>query len=384
MPQALDKRRQGAAVALLGLLALAAGLAVRLANLDLSPTWRAAIALPLVLPGLLAIGLGLRWRFQRNVFGPLLGLVFVYLLFLVLAPDQFHELRNGKTIVTQTVIVGIGALGMTLVVVAGGIDLSVGSMIALTTVVIALVLQWGGNSAGVGVAVLAVLAGVGVAALCGLANGAVSAGLGIVPFIVTLGSMQIVRGLAKWQANSQTVTCPAGGPVQTLQGLMDVDPTPEWLLVAPGVWLLLLLTAGLAFVLWGCVFGRHVYALGSNEDAARLCGVGVRTRRILIYTLCGVFTGVAGVMEFCYLGIGDPTTANGRELDIIAAVVIGGGSLSGGEGGALGSLIGALMIVTLRNGCNILGIPNFVQDIVVGAVIIGAAAVDRIKHRGGH
>jgi ribose/xylose/arabinose/galactoside ABC-type transport system permease subunit len=126
-----------------------------------------------------------------------------------------------------------------------------------------------------------------------------------------------------------------------------------------------------------------VFALGSNEPAARLCGVPVTRDRILIYTLGGLFAGMSGVMQFANLTVGDPTAAGGAELDVIAAVVIGGGSLKGGEGGAVGSLIGALMMAVLRNGCNLVGIPNYVQNVVIGAIIIGAVAMDRFRHSQG-
>jgi len=306
--------------------------------------------------------------------GPFLGLALVFLVFVCTAPPAFHGLYNLKTIITQTVIIGIGALGMTLVIVSGGIDLSAGSVIALSTVVAARVLNMGGGfAAPVAASVLAVAAGSAV----GLLNGLLSAGLGIVPFIATLGTMQIARGLAKWLAGEQTVIAPA----TWLNGLMNVDPEPAWLLVAPGVWLFVVLTAALAFALKRTVLGRHVFALGSNERTARLCGIPVTLTRVRIYTLGGMFAGLAGLMQFSNLTVGDPTAGTGAELDIIAAVVIGGGSLSGGEGSAIGTWVGALMMAVLRNGCNLVGIPNYIQNIVIGAIIIGAVAVDRIRTR---
>jgi ribose transport system permease protein len=144
---------------------------------------------------------------------------------------------------------------------------------------------------------------------------------------------------------------------------------------------MLILLVVLHVLLTRTVFGRHVYAVGSSEPTARLCGVDVARCRILIFALASAFVGIGGVMQFANLTVGDPTAAVGMELDIIAAVVIGGGSLNGGEGSAFGTLIGALIMAILRNGCNMLGVPNYTQNIIVGSVIIGAAGIDSIKHR---
>jgi ribose/xylose/arabinose/galactoside ABC-type transport system permease subunit len=312
-----------------------------------------------------------------NVFGPFLGLAVVYLLFAAAAPPAFHSLYNTKTILTQAVIIGIGALGMTLVIISGGIDLSAGSLVALGTVVTAVLLRAGGADPGFGLPLLAALAGVAACGVCGCVNGALIAGLRIVPFIVTLGMMQVARGVAKGLARQTTVTTPD----TWLNGLMVVEPTVgTWYSVAPGVWLMLVLLGLLACVLRYTVFGRYVFAIGSSEATARLCGIRVGIQRLRIYTLAGLCMGLAGVMQFANLTVGDPTAAVGMELDIIASVVIGGGSLSGGEGSMIGSIVGALIMAVLRNGCTVVGIPNYVQNIVIGAIIIVAVGVDRLKH----
>jgi ribose/xylose/arabinose/galactoside ABC-type transport system permease subunit len=264
---------------------------------------------------------------------------------------------------------------MTFVIISGGIDLSVGSLIALATVVMARLLNLRPDPVPGWLPWAAAAGAVACGALGGLGNGFLSARFRIVPFIVTLGTMQIYRGGAKWLAAEQTVTAPP----TWLNGLMEVDSGPRWLWLAPGVWLLLLLTAGAAVVLRRTVFGRHAYALGSNEATARLCGIPVERRRMALYAAGGAFAGLAGVLQFANLTLGDPTAAEGMELDIIAAVVIGGGSLRGGEGRAAGSLIGALLMAVLRNGCNMAGIPNYLQNIVVGAIIIGAMGLDRLS-----
>lgn len=307
-------------------------------------------------------------------FGPLLGLVFVVALFAIISPGSFTNFYNFKTIITQTVVVGIAALGMTLVIISGGIDLSAGSQVALATVAAALVLAMPGL--GAAAVPLAVLAAVASCAFCGLTIGSISAGLNIVPFIVTLGMMQIARGAAKWLASEQTVSTPAN----VLQNYMQVDPEPSWLIFAPGVWVLVALVAVVHVLLKRTVFGRYIFAIGSNEKTARLCGINVRLNRIFIYTLNSVFIGIAGVFQYSNLTVGDPTAASGMELDIIAAVVIGGGSLNGGEGSAMGSVIGALIMAVLRNGCNMLGVPNYVQEIIIGAIIVGAVSLDKLRH----
>ena len=327
---------------------------------------------------------------KRNIplslvqFGPFFGLLFVIALFGILGftRDDFHEsffsFYNFKTILTQTVIIGIGALGMTLVIISGGIDLSVGSQVALGTVVIALVLgDPNAQDLGIFWPLLAAMAAVGACGLMGWFGGFVSAKFGIVPFIVTLGTMQIARGIAKWLANEQTIATPDNW----MQELMSINPEPSWLIFAPGIWMALFLLLVLTLILRYTVFGRHVFALGSNENTARLCGINVTFNRILIYTLCGLFAGVAAVMQYSNLSIGDPTSAVAMELDIIAAVVIGGGSLRGGEGSAVGSIIGALLIAVLKNACVIIGVPTYFQEIIIGGIIIGAVLVDNLKHR---
>ncbi len=314
-------------------------------------------------------------------FGPFFGLLFVIALFSLLGINQedfypsFFSFYNFKTILTQAVIIGIGALGMTLVIISRGIDLSVGSQVALGTVVIALVLG-DPNAENLGFS-RPFLAAIAACGFIGWFGGFVSSRFKIVPFIVTLGTMQIARGMAKWLANEQTIAT----PYNWMQELMSINPEPSWLVFAPGIWITLLLLIVLMVVLRKTVFGRHVFALGSNENTARLCGINIRSNRILIYTLCGLFTGVAAVMQYGNLSIGDPTSAVALELDIIAAVVIGGGSLMGGEGSASGSILGALLIAVLRNGCVILGVPTYFQEIIIGGIIIGAVLVDNLKHR---
>ena len=155
----------------------------------------------------------------------------------------------------------------------------------------------------------------------------------------------------------------------------------RWMLVPPGVWLLAVLAVLMAAVLRYTRFGRHVFAIGSNEQTARLCGVPVERQKLFVYMLGAGLAGLAGVLQFSYLTVGDPTTATGMELDIIAAVVIGGASLAGGEGTILGSIVGALIMTVVSNGCTKMEFPNWVQEIVTGGIIITAVALDRFRHR---
>jgi ribose transport system permease protein len=303
--------------------------------------------------------------------GPFLGLAFVILTFVVLSgnPEKYLSLYNLRVVLSQTVIVAIGAIGMTIIIISGGIDLSVGSTIALTGVVTALGIQSGMNP------LLAVMAGIVVGGFVGTVNSLAITLLRVAPFIATLGMLGIARGTAKWLGNQQTINVP-----QTwVNELVVTFPNPSWLLLAPGVWVTVLLAILIAIVLRNTVFGRRVFALGSNESAARACGIATDRLKIGIYSLAGLFFGLAGVMQMSRLRQGDPTVAAGAELDIIASVVIGGGSLSGGEGTILGSMIGALIMAFLRNGCQQMGWPNYVQEIIIGGIIVVAVAIDHFR-----
>jgi ribose/xylose/arabinose/galactoside ABC-type transport system permease subunit len=165
--------------------------------------------------------------------------------------------------------------------------------------------------------------------------------------------------------------------------LVILGPGEKWHIFPPGVWLLLALAVLVAFVLRYTQFGRHVFAIGSNEQTARLCGINVERSKLLVYMIGVGFAGLAGVLQFSFLGMGDSTTAPGMELNIIAAVVIGGASLSGGEGSISGSLIGALLMTAVANGCTKMGWETYVQEIATGAIIIMASLLDRLRHRRG-
>lgn len=325
-----------------------------------------------------------------NTFGRFLALIIVFAFFAVLVEDgKFYTPRNLENIMRQSAVYGTAGLGMTMVIITAGIDLSVGAIISLAVVVVAWVLnlpagddshliqQWP-----VLLPVLAVLAGVVAATLAGMANGAMIVGLRLVPFIATLGMMGIVRGVAKGIAGERDIYPPED---TWISGIMDPTLTStdrQWMILPPGVWLLIAGVAIASFLLRYTRLGRHIYAVGSNEETARLCGVRVGRTKMIVYALTGLFCGVAGLMQFSYIGgVGQPTTAVMYELFVIAAVIIGGASFSGGEGSVLGTLIGALIITILYMGGQQMGWPKWVQEMVIGGIIIAAVAFDRFRHR---
>ena len=214
-----------------------------------------------------------------------------------------------------------------------------------------------------------------VGAAVGFLNGTISARLGIAPFIVTLGMMLVARGLAEGFADETVVR----SPDNFLKMLMMREPDPKWLVFAYGVWINIFLFLLMVILMRFSVFGRRVYALGANEEAARYSGINVIRNRILIFTLGGAMFGLAGVMSYAEIGDGDPTTAVALELDIIAAVVIGGASLTGGRGTVFGSMIGAIIITLLYNGCVMLRVDDWVQKVLIGGIIVAAVWVDGIR-----
>ncbi len=307
-------------------------------------------------------------RRYLNLIGLVVAWLVIFVLFSLKVPQSFPTLQNVETLARQTAIVGFATIGMTYIIIAGGIDLSVGSAVAFVTVVIAFWLKKGWPPE------LAALAGIVAGGLAGLWNGWWITRLRVGPFIVTLGSLLILRGLAKGLGNEQKIDA----PLTWLSHLVaSLGPSERWMILPVGVWFLLICAFAAAWALRYTVFGRHVVAIGSNELAARLCGVAVEKTNLIVYTMSGIFVGLAGLMQFSRLTVGDPTVAVGLELDVIAAVVIGGGSLSGGVGSIAGSLIGALIMTTIRTGANQTGLPNWVQEVATGCIIVAAVALDR-------
>jgi len=299
--------------------------------------------------------------------GTFVGLVLVAIIFGALVGPQFFAPTNLELMARQMAIVSIAAVGMTIVIVSGGIDLSVGSMIALCTVAIAQLLRLDVSP------LLAAVGGIAVAAVCGLINGVLITQLRVVPFIVTLGTMLVIRGAAKGLGEERRIEAPA----TWLNDLLRV--TRGETLLPSGIWAVIALSILIAAVLRYTRFGRHVFALGSNERMARLCGVAITRTKVVVYTLSAALVGFAGLLQFSKLSVGDPTVAVGLELDVIAAVIIGGGSLSGGRGTVAGTLIGAAIMTVIQIGCSQKGLANWVQQIVTGGIIVAAVALDRIR-----
>lgn len=299
--------------------------------------------------------------------GVFLGLVLVALIFAGLVGQQFLSPGNLELMARQTAIVGMAAIGMTAVIVVGGIDLSVGSVIAFATVVVAVMMRGGSGP------LAAALGAVAASALCGLVNGLLITRLRVVPFIVTLGTMLVVRGMAKGLADERRVEA----PLTWLNDLLR-SPAGSWSLPT-GIWLVVIVGAAVAVLLQFTRIGRHIFAIGSNERMARLCGVPIERTKVFVYTLTGALAGLAGVLQFSKLAVGDPTVAVGLELDVIAAVIIGGGSLLGGRGTILGTAVGAAIMTVIQVGCSQKGLANWVQQIVTGGIIVVAVALDRIR-----
>ena len=408
-----------------------------------------------------------RWGFLGSTLGSFAALCLVLVLFGV--ADSMQE-RGGKfltgsnvrALAVQTAVVAVAALGMTVIIISGGIDLSAGTALALCATVlawslkedVALLIARGNNVSGAtselkeateraerlrreleetetegepagagsrpagmmpGTAVqrdtlaelnaslpglrarldavvdasktwtpytpaVAVALCIGVGCACGFLNGALVSLLRVVPFIVTLGTMTVFLGVAKIVAEETTVRPDRATQVPAwLSDFLSNRAHALWLGFPVGVWLCLAVAIVLAALLRYTVFSRHVFAIGSNESTARLCGINVEWNKIAVYTLGGFFVGMAGLYQFSRLATGTPTSGVGLELKIIAAVVIGGGSLSGGRGSVLGTLTGAAIMAVIGSGCTQLGLSNPIQDIIIGVIIVAAVAVDRLR-----
>ncbi|GGN06846.1 hypothetical protein GCM10011609_52990 [Lentzea pudingi] len=288
--------------------------------------------------------------------GALAGLLVLALVIAIMQP-AFLNAQNLLNVGVQAAVIAIMAFGMTFVVVAGGIDLSVGSIAALAAMV-------GALTAGP--------IGLLVGALCGLVNGALVSYGKLPPFIATLAMLSVARGL--------TLVFSEGQPHETdaLVTFLGSNLAP----MVPLPLLLMLAFFGITgLVLTRTNLGRRMYAIGGNEEAAKLSGIDVRRNKLWIYALSGLFAAAAGLVLAGRLGSAGPQAAVGYELDAIAAVVIGGASLSGGVGRATGTLVGALVLAVLRNGLNLLQVPPFWQQVVIGAVIALAALLDSLRRR---
>jgi ribose transport system permease protein len=299
-------------------------------------------------------------------YGTVLGLVFLSAVLWALTP-HFLTVSNLLNIAQQTSINAIVAAGMTFVIISGGIDLSVGSIVALSGVALGSLLQ-ANQPAAVAVAG-AVVTGVG----CGLLNGLLVSVGRLPPFIATLGMMSVARGAALVLTEGRPVSGFSEGFRWLATG--NIGPVPAPVIVTFLVYVIA------HIVITRTTFGRYVYAIGGNEEATRLSGVAVRFHKSAIYAVSGLMSAVAAVVLTARLNSAQPIAGMMYELDAIAATVIGGTSLMGGEGSLFGTLVGALIMGVLRNGLNLLGVSSFIQQIVIGGVIVGAVLVDTILKR---
>lgn len=316
--------------------------------------------------------------FRSDAMQKLLAFAALILLFVVfsLSSPNFFQFSNIIGILLATAVNGILALGVTFIITTGGIDLSVGTVMTLSAVMAGVFITYWGLPVPLGV-----LAGLGTGALAGLANGLIITKMRIPPFIATLGMMMIARGLALVISGLTPIyfnDSPAFTTIAMGSVLGAIIPGFE----IPNAVLILFLAAIVAgFILSKTVLGRYTFALGSNEEATRLSGVNVAAWKTAVYTLGGAFSGLAGVIIAARLNSAQPSLGAGYELDAIAAVVIGGTSLSGGEGTILGTIIGAFIISTLTNGLRILSVPQEWQIVVTGVIVITAVYLDIIRRR---
>jgi ribose transport system permease protein len=299
-------------------------------------------------------------------FGTLIGLLVLCAVLWALTP-HFLTISNLLNVAQQTSINAIVAVGMTFVILSGGIDLSVGSIVAISGVVLGTLLQ--GDQA----LPLAIAGSLAAGIACGIVNGALVSWGGLPPFIVTLGMMSIARGAA--------LVFTEGRPISGFDPTFRSIATGAVGFVPAPVMVMILVYAVAHLVLTRTTFGRYVYAIGGNEEATRLSGVAVRRHKTAIYAVSGLMSAVAAIILTARLNSAQPIAGMMYELDAIAATVIGGTSLMGGEGSLGGTLVGALIMGVLRNGLNLLGVSSFLQQIVIGAVIVGAVLIDTVLKR---
>jgi ribose transport system permease protein len=304
------------------------------------------------------------------------ALIVLFVIFSALKPESFLQFDNLVGILLATAVNGVLALGVTFVIITGGIDLSVGTVMTLSAVMTGVFITFWGFPVPIGI-----IAGILTGTLMGLLNGVVIARMKVPPFIATLGMLNIARGLALVISGLKPIyfnDTPIFNQIAMGSALGNIVPAFS----VPNVVLVLFIAAIIAsLILTKTVLGRYTFALGSNEEATRLSGVNVNFWKIAIYALGGTFSGLAGVMIAARLNSAQPSLGLGYELDAIAAAVIGGTSLSGGEGSILGTIIGAFIISTLTNGLRILSVPQEWQTVITGAIVILAVYLDILRRR---
>lgn len=328
----------------------------------------------------------------RSQLGPLFALLFIMVLFSVAdkiwGEGFFLSTRNMRVMMSSAALIAVPAFGMTLIIIAAGIDLSAGTALTLCGTVLALQLKHSTVPAGEPGFALAMAVAIGAmvltGCLCGFVNGAIISATKVVPFIVTLGTMTIFLGIGQIIAGESTVYAPKENYAQWFD-LCYTGSVPEnylihGLKVPTSVIIAAFLGIAVGLMMRYTVFGRNIFAIGSSDSTARLCGINVPMMILAVYTLAGFFVAIGGLLYFADVKNGNPSDGTGKELEVIAAVVLGGGSLSGGRGSILGTMVGALIITVIRSGCSQLSIPNTYTHIIIGGIIIIAVIVDQLRH----
>ena len=301
-------------------------------------------------------------------YGIVLALV-ILIIVLSVASSKFFTPTNWVTILTQTSINMLLAIGVTFVILTGGIDLSLGSMLGVSGVVFAMFAKVDENGVAMFPPAVAVIMGIIVGLAFGVFNGVIVAKAKVAPFIVTLGTMTIARGAALLLADGRPVSDMS--PVFKDFGSGTLGGIPYLVIV-------MIIAAIIAmFILTKTKFGRYVYAVGGNEEAARASGIPASNIKMTTYIISGLICGVAGILQACRVVVGQPNAGEGYEMDAISAVVIGGTSLSGGIGKMWGTIVGAFIISVLNNGLDLLGVSSYWQQVISGAIIIAAVLLDR-------
>ncbi|MDR3336933.1 MAG: ABC transporter permease [Treponema sp.] len=306
-------------------------------------------------------------RSQKQLLSTFSGLLIIIIVFSILSP-YFFSVNNLLTVATQTAIIAIIAIGQTYVMITAGIDLSIGSNIALAGMITALSIMKGSVPLP-----LAMLFGLLSGGLVGLINGIFVSFGKLPPFIATLGTMTAVRGVC--------LTLTQGIPISGLPKTFTLFGTDATLNIPNPVIIMILLVLIFGFILAKTKLGRHVYAAGSNFEAARLSGVNTKRVLIMVYIFSGLLAAFAGLIMAARIVSAQPAAGDGYELDAVASSVIGGTSTMGGEGSIAGTFIGAFVIGILRNGLNLIGVSPFIQKIVIGVVIVGSVFFDKIKRK---
>lgn len=316
----------------------------------------------------------LKSGFNRNwleKFASFAALLLMVIIFCIICPP-FRTINNVITVALQTSIISFMGIGVTFVIITGGIDLSIGSVLAFSGVVTGLAMNAGLPSP------LAILIGLLVGVVCGLVNGFVIAKMKLPPFIATLGMMMIARGAGLYLTNAAplTVTDPffdlLGGTLH-IKGLEIPIPVP--------VIIMLLVALIFSFILRKTRLGRYAYAIGSNEEAARLSGLNITRIKYMLYAICGLLSALTGIVLASRLSSAQATAGQSYELDAVSAAVIGGTSLMGGVGTIMGTMIGAFIIQVLRNGLNMMGVSSFIQQMTIGGVLILAVYIDQLRNK---